>query len=98
MDYLAFQKEVLKSKNKDLVEFFECGIGVHHAGMLRADRGLTERLFSDGLLKVMLFIFQFHHSTLKFADTFLCINVILGTCLYGNFGMGCKSTCSHCCD
>lgn len=49
-----FQREVIKSRNKDLVELFETAIGVHHAGMLRADRGLTERLFSDGLLKVQL--------------------------------------------
>jgi len=48
----AFQKEVMKSRNKDLVELFGSGVGVHHAGMLRADRGLTERLFSGGLLKV----------------------------------------------
>ena len=50
----AFQKEVIKSRNKNLVELFEFGMGVHHAGMLRADRGLTERLFSGGLLKVEL--------------------------------------------
>lgn len=50
----CFQREVVKSRNKDLVELFEYGIGVHHAGMLRADRGLTDRLFSDGLLKVKL--------------------------------------------
>ncbi|KAM3703462.1 hypothetical protein ACJW30_04G098400 [Castanea mollissima] len=48
------KREVVKSRNKDLVELFEYGIGVHHAGMLRADRGLTERLFSDGLLKVLV--------------------------------------------
>ncbi|KAF4360857.1 hypothetical protein G4B88_000712 [Cannabis sativa] len=47
-------KEVLKSRNKDLVELFGFAVGVHHAGMLRADRGLTERLFSDGLLKVLV--------------------------------------------
>lgn len=52
--FYAFQKEVIKSRNKDLVELFEFGMGVHHAGMLRADRGLTERLFSNGLLKVEL--------------------------------------------
>lgn len=48
------KKEVLKSRNKDLVELFSFAVGVHHAGMLRADRGLTERLFSDGLLKVLV--------------------------------------------
>lgn len=52
--FYAYQKEVHKSRNKDLVKLFEFGIGIHHAGMLRADRGLTERLFSDGLLKVDL--------------------------------------------
>ncbi|CAK7322805.1 unnamed protein product [Dovyalis caffra] len=44
----------MKSRNKDLVELFGNGVGVHHAGMLRADRGLTERLFSDGFLKVLV--------------------------------------------
>jgi activating signal cointegrator complex subunit 3 len=46
--------EVMKSRNKELVELFDSGIGIHHAGMLRADRTLTERLFSDGLLKVLV--------------------------------------------
>ncbi|GMQ10901.1 hypothetical protein CsSME_00053719 [Camellia sinensis var. sinensis] len=48
------KRDVLKSRNKQLVQLFEHGIGIHHAGMLRADRGLTERLFSDGLLKVLV--------------------------------------------
>ncbi|XP_028753755.1 DExH-box ATP-dependent RNA helicase DExH14 [Neltuma alba] len=52
--YNFIKKEVIKSRNKDLVELFEFGMGVHHAGMLRADRGLTERLFADGLLKVLV--------------------------------------------
>ncbi|KAI3673352.1 hypothetical protein L6452_39470 [Arctium lappa] len=46
--------EVSKSRNKELVQLFTSGVGIHHAGMLRADRGLTERLFSDGLLKVLV--------------------------------------------
>lgn len=52
--FALFKKEVMKSRNKDLVELFGSGVGVHHAGMLRADRGLTERLFSGGLLKVLV--------------------------------------------
>ncbi|XAR63795.1 DNA helicase [Bertholletia excelsa] len=48
------KKEVSKSRNKELVQLFDHGIGIHHAGMLRSDRGLTERLFSDGLLKVLV--------------------------------------------
>ncbi|EOY22054.1 hypothetical protein QUC31_007545 [Theobroma cacao] len=52
--FSLLKKEVVKSRNKDLVQLFEFGVGVHHAGMLRADRGLTERLFSDGILKVLV--------------------------------------------
>ena len=32
---------------------FDSGIGIHHAGMLRSDRNLVERLFGEGLLKVL---------------------------------------------
>ncbi|XVF11808.1 hypothetical protein REPUB_Repub08aG0059500 [Reevesia pubescens] len=52
--FSLIKKEVVKSRNKDLVQLFEFGVGVHHAGMLRADRGLTEKLFSDGILKVLV--------------------------------------------
>ena len=47
-------KDVGRSKNKELQELFPHGIGVHHAGMLRSDRSLTERLFRNGLLKVLV--------------------------------------------
>lgn len=52
--FSLIKKEVQKSRNKDLIGFFESGVGIHHAGMLRSDRGLTERLFSDGLIKVLV--------------------------------------------
>jgi hypothetical protein len=29
------------------------GIGIHHAGMLRSDRNLMERLFASGMLRVL---------------------------------------------
>ncbi|PIA63068.1 hypothetical protein AQUCO_00200832v1 [Aquilegia coerulea] len=48
------KRDVRKSRNRELVEYFESGIGIHHAGMLRTDRSLTERLFADGLLKVLI--------------------------------------------
>lgn len=38
---------------RELQELFPHGIGIHHAGMLRSDRNLMERLFADGLLKVL---------------------------------------------
>ncbi|KAI3955130.1 hypothetical protein MKX01_034159 [Papaver californicum] len=52
--YGLVKKDVQKSRNKEVAELFESGFGIHHAGMLRADRGLTERLFSEGLLKVLV--------------------------------------------
>ncbi|KAF5375631.1 hypothetical protein D9757_008508 [Collybiopsis confluens] len=36
---------------KDLLPF---GIGIHHAGMSKEDRGLVEELFADGALKVLV--------------------------------------------
>ena len=47
-------KDVGRSKNRELQELFPHGIGVHHAGMLRSDRSLTERLFRNGLLKILV--------------------------------------------
>ncbi|KAL6011996.1 hypothetical protein ACLOJK_002466 [Asimina triloba] len=52
--YELLKKEVYKSRNKELVELFDSSFGIHHAGMLRADRSLTERLFSEGILKVLV--------------------------------------------
>lgn len=51
--YGFYQREVAKSKNKELRELFKYGFGMHHAGMLRSDRTLTERMFADGVLKVL---------------------------------------------
>ncbi|CAJ2645646.1 unnamed protein product [Trifolium pratense] len=58
--YFFMKKEVIKSRNKDLVQLFEFGMGIHHAMMLRSDRGLTERLFSHGLLKAELISLVFN--------------------------------------
>jgi replicative superfamily II helicase len=41
-----------KSRNRQMAELFNMGIGIHHAGMLRSDRNLVEKLFSQGLIKV----------------------------------------------
>ncbi|KAJ3359519.1 hypothetical protein HDU91_004907, partial [Kappamyces sp. JEL0680] len=45
--------EVQKSRNKELKELFASGLGIHHAGMLRSDRSMTERMFEKGLIKVL---------------------------------------------
>lgn len=52
--FALFKNEVVKSRNKDLVELFDNAVGVHHAGMLRVDRGLTEKLFHNQMLNVLV--------------------------------------------
>ena len=43
-----------RSRNKPVRDLFKDGFSTHHAGMLRIDRNLVERLFSDGLIKVLV--------------------------------------------
>ena len=47
-------REVMKSKSGEVRDFFNGGFGIHHAGMLRPDRGLSERLFAEGLINVLV--------------------------------------------
>ncbi|XP_037079390.1 activating signal cointegrator 1 complex subunit 3-like [Pollicipes pollicipes] len=49
----AEQKHVQKSRNRQLRELFDDGFAMHHAGMLRQDRTLVERLFSQGMIRVL---------------------------------------------
>lgn len=54
---LEFQnalKVISKSRNNQLKELFQHGFGFHHAGMLRQDRSMVEKLFADGLIKVLV--------------------------------------------
>lgn len=46
-------KDVSRSRNAQVKDLFKSGFGIHHAGMLRSDRNLEERLFSDGFIKVL---------------------------------------------
>ena len=39
-------------ERRELAELAVDGVGIHHAGMLRSDRNLVERLFREGLIKV----------------------------------------------
>ncbi|KZC07318.1 Activating signal cointegrator 1 complex subunit 3 [Dufourea novaeangliae] len=43
-----------KSNNKHLLELFNHGLSVHHAGLLRAERNQIEKFFSDGLIRVLV--------------------------------------------
>lgn len=53
-EYERFKREVAgKNRSKDVRELFPLGFGIHHAGMLRSDRNLTEKMFAAGAIKVL---------------------------------------------
>lgn len=47
-------KLINSSRNSLLRDLFAIGFGIHHAGMLRHDRLLVEKLFRSGVLKVLI--------------------------------------------
>ncbi|XP_003701996.2 activating signal cointegrator 1 complex subunit obelus [Megachile rotundata] len=47
-------KPFAKSRNKHLTELFNNGLSIHHAGLLRSERNLVEKYFSEGLIKVLV--------------------------------------------
>lgn len=51
--YEQAARDMNTSRSKDIRELLSKGLGIHHAGMARADRNLMERLFGEGVLKVL---------------------------------------------
>ncbi|KAF2725017.1 Sec63-domain-containing protein [Polychaeton citri CBS 116435] len=51
--YSAAMTQVKQSKGKEIRELVQKGFGTHNAGMPRSDRNLVERLFGNGVLKVL---------------------------------------------
>jgi len=51
--YLRYHDRVQKSRNREVGQHFSNGVGIHHAGMLRIDRKLTEDMFADGAIRVL---------------------------------------------
>lgn len=48
-----YRRDVATSRNKEMKELFDSGFGIHHAGMLRSDRNMMERMFEDQSIKVL---------------------------------------------
>ncbi|KAF2133628.1 Sec63-domain-containing protein [Dothidotthia symphoricarpi CBS 119687] len=46
-------RDMKQSKGRELRELLGKGMGTHHAGMPRSDRNLIERLFADGVIRVL---------------------------------------------
>ncbi|EGO59151.1 activating signal cointegrator 1 complex subunit 3 [Neurospora tetrasperma FGSC 2508] len=51
--YEAAMRDVKQTKAREIRELIPKGLGIHHAGMARADRNLMERLFAEGVIKVL---------------------------------------------
>lgn len=51
--YSFFRGEIAGSRNKEMRQLFDSGFGIHHAGMLRSDRNMMERMFEARAIKVL---------------------------------------------
>jgi activating signal cointegrator complex subunit 3 len=51
--YGIWKRAVEKSRSIELQQLFYQGLGIHHAGMLRSDRTMTEQMFECGIIKVL---------------------------------------------
>ncbi|ERS97905.1 hypothetical protein HMPREF1624_06076 [Sporothrix schenckii ATCC 58251] len=51
--YEAAVASMKTSKAREIRDLLPKGLGIHHAGMARSDRNLMERLFGEGVLKVL---------------------------------------------
>ena len=66
-----FRRQIGESRNKEMRQLFDSGFGIHHAGMLRSDRNMMERMFEAKAIKVGLF-FSECISTLIFVQVLCC--------------------------
>ncbi|KAF8528771.1 Sec63-domain-containing protein [Hysterangium stoloniferum] len=48
-----FRRDIGTSRNKEMKELFNDGFGIHHAGMLRSDRNMMEKMFEARAIKVL---------------------------------------------
>jgi antiviral helicase SLH1 len=64
-NYGLLRRDIAESRNQEMRQLFDFGFGIHHAGMLRSDRNMMERIFEARAIKVLL-----HHSFLhrKYLD------------------------------
>ncbi|GJE84444.1 Sec63 domain-containing protein [Phanerochaete sordida] len=51
--YSMFKRDIGQSRNKEMKQLFDAGFGIHHAGMLRTDRNMMERMFEARAIKVL---------------------------------------------
>lgn len=79
-----YRRDISTSRNKEMKELFDAGFGIHHAGMLRSDRNMMERMFEDQAIKV------------GFITRLRC-ELMPGSLLYLDLGLGCQFARPCCC-
>jgi antiviral helicase SLH1 len=52
--FAMFRRNIGESRNKEMRMLFDNGFGIHHAGMLRSDRNMMERMFEARAIKARL--------------------------------------------
>lgn len=52
--YEFFRREISQSRNKEMRQLYDDGFGIHHAGMLRSDRNMMEKMFEAQCIRVSL--------------------------------------------
>ncbi|KAH8106105.1 Sec63-domain-containing protein [Cristinia sonorae] len=82
-----FKKDISTSRNREMKELFSYGFGIHHAGMLRSDRNMMERMFEARAIKASSDL-----AILSKLTSFLAT----GSLLYRNACMGSQPT-GPCC-
>ena len=83
--YGLFRRDIGESRNQEMRELFDFGFGIHHAGMLRSDRNMMERMFGARAIKVFLP----HLSLVKLTEP------SLGSLLHSYLGLGCQPSRSR---
>lgn len=76
-----FRRDIAQSRNKEMRQLFDNGFGIHHAGMLRSDRNMMERMFEARAIKVF-----FPH----YYGSYECSLDVSGFMLYSDACMGCQ--------
>ena len=64
--YEFFRRDIGQSRNKEMRQLFDHGFGIHHAGMLREDRNMMERMFEARAIKVSGCVFSYLSLSLSF--------------------------------
>ena len=73
--YGLLRREIGESRNQEMRQLFDFGFGIHHAGMLRSDRNMMERMFGARAIKVFPALYPL--SVLSRCSQVLCCTATL---------------------